>query len=148
MTAGCCSRSRPRAADGRRSRHDGRVLVGDDATKTATLIDPTIRGELGTVRFCGTFVAAESLVKARDVIAVDSFDCGPDDVGVTTLISAATLTPFATLEHASGQVLGVSPDGALVVRQTETARPSCGPWGSGMPRPARMSGIFDGLCPW
>ena len=112
----------PAAGNGRPSvSADGHVLVANETAHTATLVDPTIRGELGTVTFCGTSVPASSLVVAGDGIAINSYGCGGAEIGPTTLISAKTLAVVATLPHAAGQVLGISPDGTRVVRQSEVA---------------------------
>ncbi len=82
----------PAAGGGRPSvSTDGHVLVADPRTHSVTVVDPIIRGELGTIRFCGTFVPGGSLVVRGDTIAVNSSDCDGSIDGPTTLASAETL---------------------------------------------------------
>ncbi len=117
-TGGCRSspggRRRPAVGVHRRAR----ARRGRGALHSVTLVDPTIRGELGhRPASAGPSSPRGSLVVRGDTIAVNSRDCGESITGPTTLASAKTLEVVASVPDSEGQVLGVSPDGRMVVRQ-------------------------------
>ncbi len=93
---------------------DGRVLVTDFGSNTATLVHARTRGELGTVETCRGFVLAGTLEVVEDVAAFTS-NCGDERPSFT--IDLPSRTVMTTTPNAEGQDLAMSPDGARFARQ-------------------------------
>ena len=96
---------------------DGRVLVTDYATDSATLLDPRTRGEIATVETCRGFVPGGSLEVVGDVAALAS-EC--DDDGRTYVVDLSREAVRFEAPGFDGQDLAMSADGARIARQLST----------------------------
>lgn len=92
---------------------DGRVLVTDVDTGTATLLRLGQRGELATLETCEGFAPSGSL-KVNGDVAVLSTEC---DDSPTFVLDIATGAQRLRLPGSDGQDLALSPDGMRIARQ-------------------------------
>jgi WD40 repeat protein len=93
----------------------GRVLVSDWASNRASVVEPSVPGELGTVPTCAGFVPAGSLKVVGSVAAL-STECGQPSSPTYVVDLDRPGVRFA-LAGSDGQDLALSDDGRLFARQ-------------------------------
>ncbi|HEU0235241.1 MAG TPA: LuxR C-terminal-related transcriptional regulator [Candidatus Limnocylindrales bacterium] len=104
------------------------ILVADAESRTAAVVDPRPRPEVGLIETCrARFVAATSLSVASGLaVFQETCDEDPDFNGVTQVVDLEAGEIRYSLVGSEGQTLAISPDGRAFVKQ-EYSAPIVGP---------------------
>ena len=129
------------AADGRT------VLVTNDVSATAVLLDIGSRGDLGDVQTCQGFTLGGSL-KVRDGLAAFGEMCAPGDTPAVQVVDLQQRTPLASWSGWWPQDLAISPDGRSFVSQEASRLPVVGPLVVADISTGRPILELQGTCEW
>ena len=107
----------PAAGGGRPAVSDeGLLLVFDESTSTASVVDERSRGERATVRTCPGFVYSDSL-NVVGSLAAFAIQCDGDDRGSAAIIDLAEMEALRTVIGNDAQASELSPDGTMYALQ-------------------------------
>jgi WD40 repeat protein len=92
------------------------IVHSSGARTPVTLIDPRVRGEVGTVATCAGSAVADSL-RLGGGLAVFHIVCADDPSATTYTVDLQSDRPVSVLPGHQAQALAVAPDGTRFVRQ-------------------------------